>query len=149
MELTQHLFSQKYQHEELEQEVTWIKQSINHNKKLPVILRSVELALPSSLQPLMDMDLHEEFSRDHPQMTQKSKQEMIIILINTIDTKLHRSRLLLHNKLRKICQNQRVLPIDQQFNETMVDLIQRHLLTITEKMQYVYQFRKASMSLIL
>ncbi len=95
------------------------------------------------------MDLHEEFSRDHPQMTQKSKQEMIIILINTIDTKLHRSRLLLHNKLRKICQNQRVLPIDQQFNETMVDLIQRHLLTITEKMQYVYQFRKASMSLIL
>jgi len=85
--------------------VAWIKQNIHHNNRLPQILRSVELPLPSSLLPLIDMGLHEEFCHDHPLITQQSKQEMMIILIDTIETKLHESQILFNAELRKIWQD--------------------------------------------
>ncbi len=67
---------------------------------------------------------------------------------STIDTKLHQSRLLFHSEIRKICQNQRILPIEQEFNETMIDLIQRYLLIITKKIQYMHHFKETIMSLV-
>jgi len=105
-------------------------------------LQIVELSLPSSLQPLIDIDLHQRLSHDHRQITQQYKQEIIAILIDTIETKLHESQLLFHNDITKIWQNQCISPIDQQFNETMLDLIQHHLLIITEKIQYTYHYKK-------
>jgi len=123
--------------------VAWIKQNIDQNKTLPQILRSVELSLPSSLQPLIEMDFH-----PHRQITQPYKQEMITILKDTIETKLYKSQLLLNHEITKICQNQSILPLDQQFNHTMTDLLQRHLILITEKIQYMYHYKDTIMNLI-
>ncbi|CAF1484850.1 unnamed protein product [Adineta steineri] len=142
IELIKQLVDQKDHYEQIRQQVVWIKHNINHRRLFP-ILRSVEISLPSSIEPLINMDLNECFS--HRRITQQYKQEMITKLIDSIESTLGESQKLFNEKLEQMRQNQCQIPTDQQLNKAMFDLIEHHLLVITDKVQHIYNFRKFMM----
>ncbi|CAF1336698.1 unnamed protein product [Adineta steineri] len=142
IELIKQLVDQKDHYEQIRQQVVWIKHNINHRRLSP-ILRSVEISLPSSIEPLINMDLNECFS--HRRITQQHKQEMITKLIDSIESTLGESQKLFNEKLEQMRQNQCQIPTDQQLNKAMIDLVEHHLLVITDKVQHIYNFRNFMM----
>jgi len=92
------------------------------------------------------MNLTQHLSHDQRQIKHQHKQKTVLILLDTIETKLHESQMLFNDQITKLWHHQCVLEIDQKLNQTMIDLIERHLLIITDKIQCMYHFRKNIMN---
>jgi len=72
---------------------------------------------------------------------QQYKNDMTAILIDAVEAKLIESQKLFDDKIAKMWQNQRTLPSNQSFNPATLDLIDRHLLMLTEKAQCMYDYK--------
>ncbi|CAF1382287.1 unnamed protein product [Adineta steineri] len=145
IELIKQLVNQKDHYEQIKQQVVWIKHNINHHR-LPQILRSVEISLPSSIQSLINMDLNEYLFQHR--ITQRYKKEMITKLIDSIESTLGESQTLFNEKLEQMQQSQCQITTDQQLYKAIINLIEQHLLVITDKVQHLYKFRDTIMNLI-
>lgn len=141
MELIKHLFNRKYELENTEQEALWMKQPYFRQKKLLTALHSTQIPLPSAIQALTDIQLRERLADRHCQIIQQYKNEMMNILTDSIEVRLSQSQKLFDDELAYIWQHERTLPLDQQLNQTAIDLMYRHLLLISEKVQYIYYYK--------
>ncbi|CAF1317160.1 unnamed protein product [Adineta steineri] len=137
LELIKHLFHLKYDYETARQDVLWAEQYINNNK-LPEILRRVESSLPSSIHLIIDTDLHHQLCERHRKITRNYRVEMMKIIIDTMKVKSEESQKLFDDKLANMWHDQHLLPIEQRFNQTMIDIIHDHLLFITKKIEFLY-----------
>ncbi|CAF1392801.1 unnamed protein product [Adineta steineri] len=137
LELTKHLFHLKYDYETARQDMILTEQHMSNNI-LPEVLCRVESSLPSSIQLIIDTDLRHQLCDRHRHITKKYKIEMMAIIIDTMKVKLEDSQKLFDDKLANMCHDQHLLPIGQRLNQTMIDMIERHLVFITEKIAYLY-----------
>ncbi|CAF0954420.1 unnamed protein product [Adineta steineri] len=83
------------------------------------------------------MDIDERLS--HRCITQQCKQEMISILIDTIETTLQISQELFNEKFERVRQTLCQVPTNQQLNKPLADLIEHHLLLIADKVQNSFE----------
>jgi len=136
-EIIEHLFNIRYDYERARQDVRWIEQSITDNKVIE-LLDSIEISLPSSIQSITDMNLHQQLSDRHRKSMQQYKNEMLLIFIDAKKAKLHQYEKILNDETEKIRQNQLLLPIDERLNRSNINIIERYLILITEKVEWIY-----------
>ncbi|UJR06548.1 hypothetical protein I4U23_010831 [Adineta vaga] len=135
IELSQSLFNHQHGYETTKQELNWIQCQIQRHKLLDV-LSNIQLSLSTAIRSLNDMDLRHHLMNRHQHIIQQYRQEMIKIIVDTMQAKL--------NEFRKLFENQVALMRESlQSNQIMLDLIEKHLLLISKKIQSIYEYKDA------
>lgn len=78
---------------------------------------------------------------------QHYQNEMRTLSINIMDAKLSECEKIYDDDITKFWQNQRTLPVDQRLTPAIVDLMERRLTLITDKIQCLYHYKNRVMKL--
>ena len=141
MEFVKELFHRKYCYEKASQDIVWIKQPYIQEKKLIKSLQKIRNSVPSFIQSLANIELRTQLTSQHQQIIQHYQHEMMNIFINLIDAKFEQCEKIFNSEVAQLWKNQRTLPVNERFTSTMIDLIERHLLMIVEKVEYMYYYK--------
>lgn len=139
------MINTKYDYERVQQEIRRTQQYVEHNK-LSKLLDSIQMSLSSSIQSLTDIQLRQQLSERHHNIIQQYKNEMITIFTDTMGAKLNESETLFNNKVIELCQKHSLLPVHEQLNQSMIQLISRYGLSTTEKFQCIYQYKNVTLT---
>jgi len=112
------------------------------DNKLPKLFDSVYIPLPSSIHSLTDRNLREQLQARHQDIMKQYKNEMMKIYIETVEVKLRESQKLFDDEMAKFWKEQNSLPINQRLNQTMINLMDRHLTLIISKLECIYNYKK-------
>ena len=113
-----------------------------HNK-LPKAISCVEIPLPTVIQSLTDTSLQQELQDRHDNLANHYKIEVLTLFTDIIDAKIRDVQKIFDDELKQFWQEQRSLPTNDQrrLNKTTLDLMDRSLILITNKMQYIYHYK--------
>ncbi|CAF1265576.1 unnamed protein product [Adineta steineri] len=115
-----------------------------NNNKLLQILSNIQRSLSTAIESLTDMELQNYMFNCYQQDVQQYRQEINKIIIDTMQTELDQFQKLFANEIAAMWQCQRLLSMPLQIDQTMLDLIERHLLLINEKIQCIYDYKEAA-----
>ena len=111
------------------------------------VLSNIQLSLSSSIQSLSDANFRHYLSDRYQQIIQNYRQEMIKIIVDTMEHRLHEFQKLFEDELAVMWLLQRSLSVHARLNEVMLDSIEKHLVLIGEKIQCIYEYKNTMRAL--
>lgn len=112
---------------------------IEHDR-LPKPLQSASSAFASSTCSIAERKLREHLQHVHLHILEQYRSKIMEIYLEVSKTASQDSHVLIDADVAKLRQDQRSLPVHQQLNPTMMQLLESHLALITRKVDCIYNY---------
>ncbi|CAF1317216.1 unnamed protein product [Adineta steineri] len=131
----QNLIQFKQEKEKSKYEVTLLKQRRLYHH-LPTPLKSLQLPLLStlSIDTIHDLKIRDHLMNRYRKMNEETKSEMMTLYIHIAEAKMNENLIKFNENISQIRSN-------QQWTQSMMNIIERRFKNIDERFEYLYQLK--------
>ncbi|CAF1505373.1 unnamed protein product [Adineta steineri] len=134
------LKNHKYEQEKVLHEYLLLKEQIQ-NKRFSDIFHSIQHIIPSTIfETIHDDTVHHYLDNQQAKILDNYRTNILTLLINRANIYRTQTENLFYDQMLIMWQKHKTLPIKQQLNSIMLNLIDQSLMNITAKLECIYSY---------
>ena len=130
----------KYEQEITRHEVHFLKQRLSsHIASHP--FRSQPIAQSSLIDSINNSDLRQQLYKQYKSVAEQARTTMMNVYMESAEGQMSQSDKQFSIEMNEMWKVNKSLPLDQQFTQVMLNLIDQRLANITARIKCVYKFK--------
>lgn len=91
------------------------------------------------IDSIQDETIRKKLSKHYIQIVEQAKADIMILARDTAERQMHQYQKQYDMEMNQMWQNEKILPTDQRLTSTMIHLMEKRLVNIDARTEYIYK----------